>query len=97
MLRKLALARIALEALADDSDDVRRRPELVVTETVQQRCSPNILGRPRGRELGTASGCQHRLKKPLVVRVRFERDESLACGLVGELVSRLFANVESAR
>ena len=53
VLRKLA--RVALEALADDSYDVRRRFELVVAETVEQRCSPNLLGRPRSRELGTAS------------------------------------------
>ena len=91
------LTRVPLEALPDDADDVRRRFELVVAEAVEQCCSPDLLGRPRSRELGAASGCQHRLKDPLVVRVRLELDESLACSLVGELVSRLFANAESPR
>ena len=95
VLRKLA--RVALEALAHDSYDVRRRLELMVAETVEQRRSPNLLGRPRGGELGAASGCQHRLKDPLVVRVGLELDKSLACSLVGELVSRLFANAKSPR
>src|SRR5690349_24751020 len=48
-LLPLELARVTLEPLADDSDEVNCRFQLVVAEAVQQRSQPNLLGDPRGR------------------------------------------------
>src|SRR5690348_11290279 len=86
------LAGVALEALADDSDDVQRRLELLVLEAVQQRGQPNVLGDLRRGELGAAFWSKQRLKDSLVLRIRGELDNPRADSRVRELSSSLLSN-----
>ena len=91
------LARVALEALADDSDDVGCGRHLVVTKTVQQDHQPCRPVGSNSGELRAASGRQQRLQDPFVVGIRSELDIAGASGRVRELVSRLLANAERTR